>query len=265
MLMNHHQPMRSRLDMPRLITAFCAALAAMIVCTYTPTASAVQLADEIYILRNHPNGFAPGPRYGLRLDELIDVSPHEDVFTFDFEDTRSHMRMNVSNNGTRIHIYGHAFGGYVVPNAVPANAVYDDILSGVFQIDFTYDAGVQLVPGDDDLWVPGAYNMANTGIISLNTETWTLADYSGNQGYTFRLGDENNDLGHWNTPGISSWGWLLIDQQPTNTIVAANLTDPRPGTRDWLFTAIPTPEPLTAALTTLAVGCLAMGMTRRRI
>lgn len=206
---------------------------------WSSTASAA-----LFELGNHPDGNSANPYYGLRLDELIDASAGHDIFTFDFEDPQSAMYADLS--GSTLHIYGQAFGGWDTGGA------YDGTLSGLAQIDFTY-TNVASVPGDDDLYVPTA---GNSGSITLDFgpnagQPIALVDYAGNFGFTFRWGDENDDLGHRGFNGISGWGWLNHSGEPH---VAAS---------DWLFTATEVPEPSTYALmgSMLLVGMFA----RRRV
>ena len=72
-------------------------------------------------------------------------------------------------------------------------------------------------------------------------------------GFTFRLGNEDNDAGHRGFAGISGWGWLVHHPETLGHIAAS----------DFLFTAellpnIPTPG---AAGLLLAAG---LGLRRRR-
>ena len=82
-----------------------------------------------------------------------------------------------------------------------------------------------------------------------------LADIS-NGDYTFRLGDEDNDLGHRGFAGISGWGWLGISDSQNGPYVRNSA-----GSDDFLFTVI-VPAPLSGAM---AFGGLAgVGVIRRR-
>ncbi len=174
-----------------------------------------------YRLANHPDGNAASPHYGLRLDELFDVTPGAaDIFTFDFEAPGTAVFLDY--DGASIRIFGRAFGGRDVGSS------YDPAYKGYIDIDFTYTV-VAGAPGDDDLIVVTP-NGTNSGTVTwVNTgEIIPIYDYAGNFGYTFRFGNEDNDNGHRGFDGLSGWGWL-------------NHRDPavhRPSS-DWIFTARP--------------------------
>ena len=100
-------------------------------------------------LADHRDGNAAPPTYGLRLDELINVTPGHDRFTFSFDHPLALVQMMLTEVGAdefSIRIWGTAFGGRVVNNQ------YDPMMSGVAEIDFTYML-VHTVAGDDDLVV----------------------------------------------------------------------------------------------------------------
>lgn len=205
--------------------------------------NAASIEPGLYQVGNHPDGAAADPGYGLRLDELINVTSGNDVFTFDFED-KPGTAMYLEYNGTSIHIFGIAYGGLDVGDD------YHWLLKGYVEIDFTYSV-VESAPGDDDLIVTTP-DFTNTGTIKLlglpiGTD---LFDFSGNNGYTFRLGDENNDLGHRGFAGISGWGWLnhhYAGNQPAG---------------DWLFTAQLIPLPPAGVLG--LAGLAGLAWRRRR-
>lgn len=188
-----------------------------------------------YQLLNHPDGDARPPLYGLRLDELYDVTGGHDIFTFDFEAPGANMLMDF--DGTSLHIYGTVFGG------LNAGSGYAGSHVGLWAVDFTYGL-LGAVPGDDDLIVTTP-DFTNTGTITrlATQESIPLWDYSGSYGYTFRLGDEDHDLGHRGFPGTSGWGWVNHNAQNTHV-----------GASDWLFTVVP--EPNTALLAMLGTGAL---------
>jgi hypothetical protein len=172
-----------------------------------------------YRLQNHPDGSASPPQYGLRLDELYNATSGHDQFTFDFEAPGSNMQMTLT--ASTIRIFGVVFGGRDIGSGYAADAY-----RGFYTVDFLYNTGVGLVPGDDDIRVVAPMGSNSGSIISPLGDTFTLTDKPVD-GYTFRLGDENNDLGHRGFNGTSGWGWLLINGVHTDA-------------NDWLFT-VPTP------------------------
>lgn len=222
--------------------AFCTVISAALV---TP-ATAGLVDPGTYRLHNHPDGTGAPPGYGLRLDELFDVTTGHDVFTFDFDAPGAAMWLDY--DGSTIHIYGTAFGGHDVGSTYGAQSSW-------VEIDFTYMFGVQSVPGDNDVWVVGD-DFANTGTLTwLETgEEIDLYDYSGSFGYAFRLGNEDDDDGHRGFPGISGWGWLNHHEPGPDNHIAHS---------DWLFTAQLIPLPPAAVLgATGLIGLL--GLRRRR-
>jgi hypothetical protein len=173
-----------------------------------------------YRLGNHPDAELTIREYGLRLDELVDLTGGHDWFTFDFEHPDAAMYADVSD--TTIHIYGVAYGG----------ATDDPDYIGLWQVDFLYNDGVGQASGDDDIVVTSP-NGSNFGIITMlfgDGETFPLEDFRGSHTYTFRLGDEDDDNGHRGYPGTSGWGWLNHNGLPH---VAAS---------DFIFIAFPTDE-----------------------
>ncbi len=190
----------------------------------------------VYRLRNHPDGNQAAPFYGLRLDELFDVTSGNDVFTFDFETPESDMRLIY--DGVSIRIVGTAFGGRDI------GAGYDPDYTSLIEVDFTYDL-VGTADPDDDLIVTTP-SMTNSGTVTwlATGETFVLSDKANDEGFTFRFGDEDDDMGHRGFPGLSGWGWLKFDH-PVDS-----------GARDFIFTAesICTPPPPTGAC------CLPGGM-----
>lgn len=192
------------------------------------------IAPGDYTLRNHPDGQQNPPPYGLRLDELINVTGGNDVFTFDFDHASS--AMNLSLSGTTAHIYGSVFGGRDSGNA------FDPAWSTLWTVDFTYQ-NVVPVPGDDDLHVTGTPNGMGpasgtiTGTIGSSAYEFQLRPKADGSGLMLRLGDENDDLGHRGYDGISGWGWLQhLEVAPVGS------TDWRSGQfSDWLFVVVPEP------------------------
>jgi hypothetical protein len=208
---------------------------AVVLCVAS-AASASPIALGQYALRNHPDGSAGPPGYGLRLDELHDTTANHDIFTFDFNAVGSSLTMTITPTTIRIH--GPVFGGR--DNGV-GNTYANDRFRGIYTIDFTYSRGVEAAPGDDDLWV-NTDNRANTGTITTpRGEVIPLVDER-DSGYSFRLGDEDDDQGHRGYQGISGWGWLTYGP-PYNHVNYS----------DWLFTATLIPAPGAAALGLAAV------------
>jgi len=215
---------------------------ALIAISISSAAQAAMINPGNYTLHNHPDGGARPPLYGMRLDELINVTGGHDVFTFNFDHEKSEMKLTYT--GSQIHIYGKAYGGLDTGSSY-GNATY----RGVWNIDFTYNVGVGAVPGDDDIHVV-APTGSNSGTISHNTlGSFGLVDM--NMDYNFRFGDENNDLGHRGYNGISGWGWM---NHGGRSHVESS---------DWLFTAVPcVPEPGTMLI--LSLGATLMRNARRR-
>lgn len=213
------------------------------------------LDDGLYQLHDHPDGGAAEPFYGLRLDELTDAG---DIFTFSFDYDHPDVGVFMQLTGSTIHIYGVAFGGLIDDHA------YDPDHSGLVEIDFFYNDVVR-VTGDDDLiaYDPDEPNM---GFIVFQGDTIDLFDHANAEGFTFRLGDEDDDGGHRGFDGtlpngetvdgrISGWGWLEHGTQ--GEYISAS---------DWLFTVDPTPVPgpSTALLATLGAMLFLMGQPRKR-
>ncbi len=172
----------------------------------------------LYRLFNHPDADEAPPGYALRLDELFDVTGGQDVFTFDFDGPGSAMFLEVE--GASIRIHGTAFGGLDVDGA------YDPDWVSFVEIDITY-AEFGFAPGDDDIEVttPGG---TNTGSITWlrSGDVIGLRDLSQPPGFTFRLGDGDDDEGHRGFEGLSGWGRLEY---------AGGTFD---GSQEWLFIAL---------------------------
>jgi len=195
-----------------------------------------------YYLANHPDGSARPPEYGMRLDELYNHSTGHDIFTFDFNNAQSLMVLDAS--ATTIRIHGVAFGGRDI-----GGAYANDQYLGLYTIDFLYTLGVGQVPGDDDTYVNAA-NHANQGsILTPLNEIIPLWDERGGNGFSLRLGDENNDQGHRGHAGDSGWGWMN-HHSPEHHVESG----------DWLFT-IGAPVPAPGAGVILLTG---MGLIGRR-
>lgn len=204
-------------------------------------AHAAPVTGGVYQMHNHPDGAALPPAYGLRLDELYNATSGHDIFTFDFDHPQSNMQLTFDPETQRIVITGVTFGGRDV-----GSAYANDAYRGLYTVYMEYNGAVT-VPGDDDVWVPGAGG-SNSGTIQTPLgHTKALTDL-GMDGYSLRIGDEDNDLGHRGFAGTSGWGWLNVDGVHENSM-------------DWLFTLGPIPEPSSAIL--LALGATAI-LRRRR-
>jgi len=90
--------------------------------------SAASAATVTYNLFNHPDGNAAEPYYGLRLNELYDVTGGTDHFTFDFERTEitasggSLMQMTVDDMANTVTLSGRVYGGRIT---APGSGMYD--------------------------------------------------------------------------------------------------------------------------------------------
>ncbi len=223
-------------------------VAGVSIVAFQGAAQAVTILPGLYILNNHPDAVIDPPPYGLRLDELYDVTPNAngvDHFTFDFDDPQSDMRLIYDDINQTITIFGQAYGGRDF-----GNSYVNDVYLGVYEINFVYDMNVGLVPGDDDIWSTGP-NHANTGTIETPLgDTFTLSDVQATN-YTFRFGDEDDDLGHRGHNGISGWGWLAVDGERLSR-----------GQDDWIFTAKYVPEP--SAIAFVGFGLVVMTAQRLR-
>ena len=113
----------------------------------------------------------------------------------------------VANDEYERRIYGTAFGGLVENNE------YGAAFAGLVDIDFVYMLA-HTVNGDDD-YIVTTPNFTNTGMITFEGEMIDLFDRANSEGYTFRLGDESDGLGHRGFDGISGWGG--VDHGPAGT------------------------------------------------
>ena len=236
------------------LPAVCAG-GALLVTAGSASAGMMVLQPGTYQLNDHPDGNAQPPVYGLRLDELVDVTDNHDVFTFSF-DGRKHEGVGMfltldtseaAGGEFTIRIHGTAFGGLV------QNDAYVEANSGLVALDFLYT--MVAVADDDDDFVVFAATGTNTGSITadfLGESGIPLFDKANSSGLTFRLGDEFSDDGHRGARGISGWGWL--NHGTSNGHVSASV---------WLFTlTIPTPGAL--ALLSVAMVMFGGSVTRRR-
>lgn len=231
-------------------------VAALSVLGVAAAAQAVVIVPGTYRLSNHPDGegepSAP-PGYGMVLDDLYDVGPKQDPYTLDFENPAGAMFMDVSADFKTIRIYGTAASGIHDVDA-PGGGWLPGPEQGISSVDFTYNVGVEQVPGDDDLWVVakmGEHN--NTGTLTTPTaEVVDLWDEPMDFGFSFRLGDDDDDagLGFHKVPGtITGFGWLNYRQPDTHVF-----------STDFIFNAELIPAPSSLALLGLGL----VGLRRRR-
>ncbi len=201
--------------------------AAIIFCTLAGLAQAVSYGT--YAMDNHPDGNQTPPAYGLRLDGLMGGST---VYTFDVTNQGLGNGLTLTYTASGIHISGTIWGG------VDNGSSWTN--PEAWTVDFTFSS-VTTAIGDDDLWTHNTDTSFNSVVFGLGTLTrvgtgqvWDLRDQS-NGGYSFRLGDEDNDLGHRGFDGISGWGWLDFRLHGTTTWNHV-------GSDDWLFTLNQVPE-----------------------
>jgi hypothetical protein len=215
--------------------------AAALVGVASAAASGALIQEGIYQLHNHPDGNADPPPYGLRLDGL---DGSNDKFTISFDASGADVKMTYF--GSTIRIFGTGYGGRDT-----GTAYANDAWLGFYDIDFTFDVGVGLAPGDDDLLVDAATD-SNSGTIVTPNGTKDLYDVRAvPPGGTFRFGDADDDNGHRGFAGLSGWGWLEIDGEEKNA------------TRDWLFTAEYLGIPAPGAVIGLAPAGLLAARRRR--
>ena len=189
------------------------------------------LADGEYVLENHPDGNVAPPFYGMRLDHLFG---DHDPITFDFDHAQSDMRMILEDGGTTATIFGKAWGGH------DEGGFYDE--AGLWNVYFKFDDKLSVYGGDDDFVVQGGDTELSSGTVSplYNTshfssgDVFNLADEESG-GYSFRLGNRTDDLGHRGHDGISGWGWLQHDGDGILSHKSVS---------DFLFTAYPIPDEL---------------------
>ncbi|MEM9586988.1 MAG: hypothetical protein AAGA03_06870 [Planctomycetota bacterium] len=188
-------------------------------------------------LKNHPDGNAAPPTYGLRLDGL---AASNSIFTFDFDHVDSDVKLHFDVDANTIQIAGQAYGGR------DAGGSYaNDSHLGVYDIEFTYGVNVtgDLVNGltvvPEDRKAP----FDNIGRITAPGGTiYNLIDEGGRN-------DENDafyfaDTTHRGHVGWNGWGWLNhvedSDQDPSTWNFATDYNS-HIAASDWLFTAEPTP------------------------
>ena len=231
------------------------------------SARAAMLSPGFYRLHNHPDADIDPPPYGARLDELYDATLGiPDDFTFDFDylsgpfNAAMWMTVTATTPGRyTLTISGKAWGGRDI-----GSSYANDQYQGIYEFYFQYLVGAKDGPaGDDDIIVDpmdftDAQGAANTGWVKTPLgDTILLADDK-DGAYSFRFGDETDDLGHDGFPGISGWGWLKHGLNPPLIDYPQS---------DWIFTAeasdIPAPAPL--SLCVFVSGVAVQRRRRRRV
>ena len=217
----------------------------------------VASAQVDYFLNNHPDGNARPPGYGLRLDELIDVTGGHDIFTFDLQHPLSDVILRYDDAGTpgkskddTIRIFGTIFGGLDIGSA------YDPANSGLWSLDFTYRENIEV--NGTSLTVTEA-DEDNTGFITslsgLNGGVpISLFDVDGKNDFSFKFNnvdDHRLGAGLQNQGIYVGWGWLS-HHGPDQKVAAS----------DWIMTGEPVPEP--ASMAALSLGVVALLRRRKR-
>lgn len=190
-------------------------------------------------LFDHPNGKESPPPYGLRFDGLFGGT---DIVTFSI-DSFANSKLVIEDNGgnLEIHITGTLFGGTV-------DGLGGYIAGEAWNYHFAYVDGVMAVA---DGWMVNTTNpTSNAGTLTNVGDPGMIIDF-------FGKGNANNTQflflsdGHRLDGDDSSWvgrGWVT------------DLANGNDGlTRDWLFTATPTPGTAVIALSGIAM----LGRRRR--
>ena len=190
---------------------------------------------DSYVLKNHPDGNAAEPYYGLRLDGLW-TGDSSDIFTFDFDHAGSSMTLDV--NGTDLHISGTVVGGQDIGGSYANNTYY-----GSYEVDFTYE---NTTYQNGTYYSYGTGNNSGTITFLGNGTTFSLIDKADNSGTAFTF------LDHHRGADNSGWGWL--NHSGGKGHLSAS---------DWLFTAERVPDGGSTVLM-LGMGSLLILFFRRR-
>jgi len=247
--------------MKTLNLTFLSVLVAITTLSFTIPVSATIVRFE---LADHPDGAVEPPTYGLRLDELIDVTDNHDKFTFSFDSTHDasvSMFLDYDDNNSAldltddtIHIFGKAYGGW------DTGTDWDATLQGLVDIDFTYTANIVegLDGSGDDRLKVNPESSSNTGTIELlgwgGDLVSPLVDEDGGKGFSFKFSNFEDSKGNTSISGdpdiYAGWGWVN------------HSGDPHIAASDWLFIGTKVPEPMSLLL--MGMGLLGIGFAGRR-
>jgi len=253
------------------LRSFVFAVSAVLAAIVSSTAGA---ATFQYNLSNHPYGNAADPLYGMRFDELFDVTEWNDKFTFDFNETEGTGMSLVYDEGSSsaytddtIRIFGRVYGGLDT-----GSSYGNPDFAGFWDVDFTYrnniSSAVNAARVDEEHW-------NNTGsltpLFAVGGDQQTmgtainLLDEDGGHGYSFKFNDtDDHRMGDQAADGtFVGWGWLGLDNGAGEQGGLERNPDNRHG--DWLFTGEqvdPVPEPGSIAL--MSIGLVSAAALRRR-
>jgi MYXO-CTERM domain-containing protein len=181
----------------------------------------------LYRLSNRPGQARSEPGWGLRVDELLDISRGRDIFSFDLDHPDSSVYLKF--DGSLMHIFGVAWGGVTTGNRVAE----DPALTSLAILSLYY-AAIGL-PADGFHAVGGTIEWLDEGLL---VDVFAEGTLTGRGGLV-RCG-----------PGHGEWGW--VDHgAPGDTI-------------HWKFTATKVDHaPGPGALAVVAAGLIVSRRRRR--